>query len=109
MNSTINELCQEAWETAEEKGFHEFIPRFGFGGRDGRHFLSLLMLITTEVSEAAEEVRKGTDLQHFTEELADVCIRTFDLAWMAGVDLEGAIYNKMDQNASRPRKHGKLV
>lgn len=45
----------------------------------------------------------------FPIELADVIIRTLDLASGLGIDIEEAIRIKMDFNATRPRLHGRLV
>lgn len=80
-------------------------------------WISRLALVGTEVSEAIEDIRNG----HFDEataggavmkpiglpsELADICIRVFDMAEQAGIDLEGAIVRKLDYNSKRPRRHG---
>jgi NTP pyrophosphatase (non-canonical NTP hydrolase) len=101
----INELGKLIYENAAEKGFHEYKPTFGKAGQDARHILSWLMLITTEVAEAAEAVRAG-DPDNFSEELADVCIRVFDCAHALNIDLDRAILKKMQQNMERPRMHG---
>jgi NTP pyrophosphatase (non-canonical NTP hydrolase) len=66
-----------------------------------------LALIVSEVGEAIESVRANDT--HFAEELADICIRVFDLAAARGHDLEDAIITKMQRNASRPHMHGKLA
>lgn|SRR3990167_1285955 len=90
-----------------------------------------LCLIHSEVSEALEEVRRGQGLEMyygpcapghdrapapsvnhhpkpegFVVELADVCIRIFDLCGALGLDLEGAIKAKMAYNETRPYRHG---
>jgi NTP pyrophosphatase (non-canonical NTP hydrolase) len=64
------------------------------------------MLIVGELSEAEDALRKG-DYAHIAEELADVVIRTADLAGGLGFDLEKAIEEKMERNKHRPRLHGK--
>lgn len=92
---TINELCKEAYETAISKGWHD----------EPREMGTLLALIHSEVSEALEADRKGY-FNNFTEELADICIRVFDLCGSRGIDLESAIREKMEYNKSRPYKHG---
>ncbi|MEK4148943.1 MazG nucleotide pyrophosphohydrolase domain-containing protein [Robertmurraya sp. FSL W8-0741] len=91
----INELCQEAYETAKSKGWHD----------EERETGTLLALIHSEVSEALEADRKG-DSENFIEELADVCIRIFDLCGSKNLDLETAINKKMLKNKGRSFKHG---
>jgi NTP pyrophosphatase (non-canonical NTP hydrolase) len=91
----INNLCKEAYMTAKSKGWHDEEKETG----------TLLALIHAEVSEALEADRKG-DSENFAEELADVCIRIFDLCGSRGIDLESAISKKMEYNKSRTYKHG---
>jgi len=91
----INALCKDAYETAVSKGWHD----------EGRETGTLLALIHSEVSEALEADRKG-DEENFAEELADVCIRVFDLCGLRGIDLEDAIFLKMNRNKGRSYKHG---
>lgn len=91
----VNELCQEAFKTAKSKGWHD----------EPRETGTILALIHSEVSEALEADRKG-DQENFEEELADVCIRIFDLCGSREIDLEKAIYAKMYKNKGRSYKHG---
>lgn len=91
----INELCQEAYETAKSKGWHD----------EDRETGTMLALIHSEVSEALEADRKGEG-DNFAEELADVCIRVFDLCGLKGIDLEYHILKKMEYNKTRTHKHG---
>jgi NTP pyrophosphatase (non-canonical NTP hydrolase) len=91
----INTLCEEAYETAMSKGWHD----------NERETGTLLALIHSEVSEALEADRKGWEA-NFAEELADVCIRVFDLCGSRGIDLEKAIRDKMDYNKGRSYMHG---
>ncbi len=91
----INNLCQVAYLTAKSKGWHDV----------EHETATWLALIHSEVSEALEADRKG-DTENFAEELADVCIRIFDLCGAKGIDLEAAILNKMERNKSRSYKHG---
>ena len=99
--TSIDDLVDKAHANALDKGFWADVDT-----DDPRHVLALLMLITTEVAEAAEAVRKS-DPDNFAEELADICIRVFDVAGGMGVDLSEEIVTKMRTNKARPRKHGK--
>lgn len=101
----LNEYAEEAHRTAREHGFHDDMP-LPDAWAEPRHVLSWLMLISTEVAEAAEAVRKD-DPDNFREELADICIRVFDTAEALGINLEQAIVDKMAKNRDRARMHGK--
>jgi NTP pyrophosphatase (non-canonical NTP hydrolase) len=71
-------------------------------------FSNKLMLIVSEVAEAMEGDRKNLrddKLPHRPMrevELADVLIRVFDLGGAYGMDLAGAVVEKMAFNAIRP-------
>lgn len=91
----------------------------GFWG-DNPDIPGKLMLICCEVAEAMEEYRKpGVSLSEtyygengkpegFGVELADVVIRVADLAEKLNIDLSALVQEKMDFNATRPFKHGKI-
>jgi NTP pyrophosphatase (non-canonical NTP hydrolase) len=70
-------------------------------------FSNKLMLTVSELSEAMEADRKGLmddKLPHRSGrevELADAVIRIFDLAGGYGLDLAGAIAEKLEYNAQR--------
>lgn len=70
------------------------------------HVASKLALIHTEVSEATEAYRAGDDMNHFTEEMADIIIRCVDLCEALGLDIGEAVVNKMIANRGRPVRHG---
>lgn len=96
---TIREMQEDAHRTAVEKGWYEA----------DRPPLELLMLITTEVAEAAEEWRKPIDQfdkAALAEELADIVIRVGDAASHWEIDLESAVESKMARNRERPMRHG---
>jgi NTP pyrophosphatase (non-canonical NTP hydrolase) len=67
----------------------------------------MLMLIVSEISEAMEGVRKNLmddKLPHrkmIEVELADALVRIGDLAGFLGLDVGGAVVEKMDFNANR--------
>lgn len=67
-----------------------------------------LMLIVTEIAEAKEGHRKNLKDDHLPErsmvevELADAVIRIADLAGVMGLDLAGAVIDKLAYNANRP-------
>lgn len=72
-----------------------------------RNVGEMLALIHSEVSEALEGHRKGKMDDHLPHrksievELADACIRIFDLAAGLGLDLGGAIVEKDLYNQQR--------
>lgn len=118
----INEISKQIHENAKEKGFWDKERNLG----------EMLMLIVSEVSEAMEADRKDNYFQGdinsvnkseghahfqvvftnyikgtFENELADICIRVFDLAYSRGIDLEAHIKAKMRYNSTREHMHGK--
>jgi NTP pyrophosphatase (non-canonical NTP hydrolase) len=96
MKNDIQTLCKEAYKTACEKGWHTEFREMG----------TILCLIHGEVSEAMEADRRGEGWDRVTEELADVCIRIFDLCGSMNLNLEKAIMEKMEYNKTRSYKHG---
>lgn len=93
---TVKEMCADAFETASSKGWHDKY----------RSFAEALALVHAEVSEALEADRRRKHKEEVAEELADVCIRVFDLSVEFGLDLETAILTKMEFNKGRTYKHG---
>ena len=84
------------------KGFH---TPCNIDDADG--MLAKLMLVVTEVGEAAEAVRNG-DHQNFCEELADVLIRVLDIFGAMNESVTSCLDCKMQQNLEREYKHGKV-
>lgn len=112
MNQPTKELVQEAAKILQSQihgmNAHWWIDTEGKDIRlNPLTFSNKLLLVVTEIAEACEADRK--DLmddkipnRHGREvELADAVIRLFDLAGGFGMDLSGAIAEKMMYNASR--------
>ena len=68
--------------------------------------LEKLMLVVTEVAEAAEAWRNDSTFG-FDEEIADTFIRLMDICGSLGIDIEVEIGEKMAENENRPYLHGK--
>lgn len=99
-------IQQECHDNAVAKGFWEHLK----GLKTETVVAEKLMLIVSEASEALEGVRKdGVLKSNLGEELADICIRVFDLAGHFEIDLGNEIIVKMGVNSSRPWKHGKEI
>lgn len=93
----INQLVEFCHAQAKSAGWHDQPRETG----------TMLALIHSEISEAMEGDRKGLMDDHlpnrkmFEVELADAVIRIFDLAGLHGLDLGGAIEEKLLYNMTR--------
>lgn len=111
----INELASEVYSLSVRKGFWiiDEISEFAI-------VPVKLALIGDEVSEALKVHREEyTDseenLNHLTvkqeedltEELADIIIRTLDLAGGLDLNIGESIMKKIEKNYERPHRHGK--
>jgi len=95
---TFKELQKLTYDIAQKHGFQSY--------ENNELFVpTKLALIGSEVSEALEAHRLGDD-GHIAEELADIVIRTLDLAESLKLDLGTAIVDKVIANRLRPYKHG---
>ena len=100
--SDLNTLGQEIYQNAVEKGFYEHKPSFA----------ERIALMHSELSEALEADRKDLMDDKLTHrkgtevELADCLIRILDCAAYMGMDIDGAVKEKMAYNKTRPYKHG---
>ena len=109
----IRTLQNEAWANSEKHGFHET--------EKDREPITKLMLMIEEIIESFQEIRDGNNLrlityreedgkpEGFPVELADLVIRTCDLAGILQVDLMRAIAEKHAFNLTRPYKHGRKL
>jgi len=112
----INDVAEDAFKVTQSKGFWNI--------EDISDFALIpikLALIGDEVSEALKVHRdvyddneenlstNMTDMQEddFIEELADIVIRTFDLAAALDLNIGRAIIDKIEKNRGRPNKHNK--
>lgn len=129
----LSQLQEISHKQSAEKGFwglYDNITLSQFEGTDAEelrvqlHIAILsqkLALITSEVTEALEDLRGGKGFigaesvevvdgkpEGFGSELADVIIRTLDMGGALGIDLEEIIVQKLEYNSeSRGHLHGR--
>ena len=86
---------------------HEFVHGKGWYGpaskrpQTARNLAISLNLEASEVLEHFQWHEEFTNQQELSSELADVALYLFQLASVAGIDLEQAILKKLESNASR--------
>jgi NTP pyrophosphatase (non-canonical NTP hydrolase) len=113
MEKTIADWQRDVHLLAIEKGWYDQRTA------SPHHILANLMLVVSEISEAAEHVRDGQIYDVGTVpggkpiglriELADAIIRILDTATWLGIDIEEAMQVKHEYNRTRPHKHGRLA
>lgn len=122
LSRSLPELQKQAHDIANKNGFWDtFSLYYDTPEVLHRDVTTKLALIADEAHEALSELRShefdqaaadsgnytGQLPPEFGEELADIVIRTLDLAEGLRIDLESYIVAKIDKNRGRPRKHGK--
>ena len=91
----INEIAARQYDWVERMGWHN------------KTVLEALALIASEVGEAVNECRGEAPSEDFPAELADILLRTVDLAHWQGIDIADAIATKMasnERNGTRGRR-----
>jgi NTP pyrophosphatase (non-canonical NTP hydrolase) len=83
---SLNELADKHFEWVERMGWHN------------KTVLEYLALICSEVGEAINECRGKQPTEKFGTELADIILRTVDLAKQHGIDLDKVVADKMALN-----------
>lgn len=91
-------LQTATYQTAKAHGFQE-------SEENPLNVPTKLALIMSEGAEALEAHRQGKN-EDIGHELADIVIRSMDLAESLGIDLAKEILDKAAFNESRPHKHG---
>lgn len=111
----IHGVTQDVHKIAISKGWHDATVKDADGKIHPAQILAWVALVGTELAEAVEEVRAGTEPIYEGEngkpeglaiELADVVIRVMDMAGALDLDLAGAMAIKMAWNRTRPYRHG---
>jgi NTP pyrophosphatase (non-canonical NTP hydrolase) len=109
----LNSLCARQFDWVERMGWHN------------KSVLEALALIASEVGEASDELdwndpiqakmagisrsvakavnccRHTEPTENFKVELADICLRVFDLSHSQGINLEKEVLTKMEINEAR--------
>lgn len=92
----INDIAKKQWDWVERMGWHN------------KSVLEALALVASEVGEAVNECRGPKPSEHLGEELADIILRTLDLAKTLDIDIENEISKKMAINEQRGTK-GRVI
>ena len=87
--SPLNKLALKQWIWVENMGWHNKQP------------LEYVAHIASEISEVANECRGEHPTDNLGEELADIVLRTIDMAYQFNIDIDEAIQKKMAINSKR--------
>lgn len=101
----LNQLSVNITEWGERKGF---LTPNNINEETGNKMMEKLMLVVTEVAEAAAAIRVG-DFENFQEEIADTIIRLLNIAGACRIDIHSLIAIKMAINEKRETRHGKKM
>lgn len=85
----LNRIAARQFEWVERMGWHN------------KTIIEALALIASEIGEAADECLGGKPTEAFGEELADIVLRTADLAQWQGLDLDDIVGRTVVQWRSR--------
>lgn len=84
----LNDLAQDQWKWVESMNWH-----------GDKRPLEYLGLIASEVGEAVNECRGEKPTERLGEELADIILRTLDMAEQFDINIQQEVINKMHKNS----------
>lgn len=93
----LNAVAARHWMWIEKMGWHKSTT------------LERLALIGSEVGEAVNECRGWKPSDKFGSELADIILRTIDLAHDKGIDIEAELAAKMATNEAKGNYKGRTI
>ncbi len=104
----LNPLASALHQVAKDKGWYD---------NGDRNIGELIALIHSELSEALEEARNKKFETYYPDpilgkpegfaiEIADVLIRILDMCAYLKIDIEKALQEKINYNATRTHRHG---
>ena len=95
-NIGINDIALKQWEWVERMNWHNSTV------------LEALALVASEVGEAVNECRGKEPTAEVGSELADIILRTLDIAQKHNINIGNEIHKKMSINEKRGTR-GRLV
>jgi len=97
---SLNEIAKRIKDVCVAHGF-------AWNVDDPKDIATCLLLIHSEVSEAAEALRDGK-VDELKLELIGVLIRTLHLLSLLDANIDELLKSEIQRNAERPYKHGRL-